>query len=117
HALRVACVVRGVPPYPTLAYARPRMTAYGPEELVYPGKNPYRPPSTSPNRTHSLPSKRCSCTDSIGAKSSAEVLMLMPGSSVSGRQPFMLAAWRITFSRVRLSPHWRSTWATVAATE
>src|SRR5437762_2230932 len=74
-------------------------------------------PTTSPKRTHSLPSKRCSWPASIGAKSSDEVLIATPGSSVPTRKPLMLAAWRITFSRVRLSPHCRSTCAIVSPTE
>ena len=39
---------------------------------------------TSPNRSHFSPLKRIICSCSIGAKSVALVLILMPGSSVSG---------------------------------
>ena len=42
-------------------------------------------PMIWPKRFHCWPSKRISCTDSIGAKSPASVLMRMPGSMVSAR--------------------------------
>jgi hypothetical protein len=44
----------------------------------------------SPNSSHFCPRKRCICNWLIGAKSVAEVLILTPGSSVSGVKSFRL---------------------------
>ena len=69
----------------------------------------------SPNSSHFSPLNRCICSCSIGAKSVAEVLILTPGSSVSGAKSFRLAACFITLARVRSSPHCSSTFTMVCA--
>ena len=71
--------------------------------------------NTSPNRAHVLPSNFASCTCSIGKKSVALVLILIPGSSIGRSRSLMLAACFITFSRVRSLPHCFSTCTNVIA--
>src|SRR5258708_33371647 len=71
----------------------------------------------SPNNSHWPFLKRIILSCSIGAKSLADVLTLMPGISVSGAKSFRLAACFITFSRVRLSPDCFKTCTMVCAAE
>src|ERR1700680_4502180 len=69
----------------------------------------------SPNSSHFSPLNRCIRSCLSGAKSVAEVLILTPGSRVSGAKSFRLAACFMTFSRVRLSPHISKTFTMVCA--
>src|SRR5262249_35684952 len=73
------------------------------------------PEMISPNSSHFWPLKRCICNCASGAKSVAEVLILTPGSSVSGVKSFRLVACFMTLARVRSSPHISSTLASVCA--
>src|SRR5438067_538192 len=62
-----------------------------------------------------VPNERIRCICSIGKKSVGLVLILIPGKSTSLVKSFRLAACRITFSRVRSSPHCLSTCTMVCA--
>src|SRR5665647_825710 len=75
------------------------------------------PEMVSPNNSHFSPLNRIICNWSIGAKSVGEVLILMPGSKVSGVKSFRLAACFITLARVRSSPHISMTLAMVCAAQ
>ena len=70
----------------------------------------------SPNNSHFSPLNRIICSSDSGAKSVAEVLILTPGSSVSGVKSLSYAACFITLARVRSSPHSLSVSTSVCAT-
>ena len=64
---------------------------------------------TSPKSFQVAPSNFINCICLIGAKLSAVVDIVMPGSSMGSFRSWMPAACYMMFSRVRLSPHALST--------